>query len=611
MSLIAGARLGPYEVVGPLGSGGMGEVYRARDSRLQRDVAIKVLPEALASDAEHLARLQREARMLGALNHPNIAIIHGLDESNGVYALVLELVEGPTLADRLRGGPLELDETLRIANQLADALEAAHAAGIIHRDLKPSNIKIRPDGTVKVLDFGLAKPLESRAPNPDDSPTLTAVGATRHGTILGTAAYMSPEQARGQIVDKRTDIWAFGCVLYEMLTGGRPFAGKDVTETLAFVITREPDWTNLPAGTPAAVRRLLQRALEKDQRRRLADVADARIELEEARRPPPDLIVEHPSARLQARERLVWIVAVSALALVSLIAGVRALRPRTAPPETRVDIAAPETNDATSFAVSPDGRKIVFLAAGDKGSQLWLRDLGAELAKPLGGTADARLPFWSPDSRSIGFSADAQLKRIDLDSGSVRGLAGAPVFLGGSWNQSGDILFVPNANAGVLRVSASGGEAVPATRVEAGLGHHSPSFLPDGRHFFVYVAGPAAVRGIHLGELGTETTRRLFDADTGGFSGPHDTILFTRQNTAYAQLLDPAQLTVVGEPVAVAQNVVVMPFANSSHAALTASIAGPIVYRTGPPAGRDRCSSHGSIAPARRCRSSGIRCRWP
>ena len=306
---------------------------------------------------------------------------------------------------------------------------------------------------------------------------------------------MSPEQARGQIVDKRTDIWAFGCVLYEMLTGGRPFAGKDVTETLAFVITREPDWTNLPAGTPAAVRRLLQRALEKDQRRRLADVADARIELEDARRPPPDLIVEHPSARLQARERLVWIVAVSALALVSLIAGVRALRPRTAPPETRVDIAAPETNDATSFAVSPDGRKIVFLAAGDKGSQLWLRDLGAESAKPLGGTADARLPFWSPDSRSIGFSADAQLKRIDLDSGSVRGLAGAPVFLGGSWNQSGDILFVPNANAGVLRVSASGGEAVPATRVEAGLGHHSPSFLPDGRHFFVYVAGPAAVRG--------------------------------------------------------------------------------------------------------------------
>ena len=586
MSLIAGARLGPYEVVGPLGSGGMGEVYRARDSRLQRDVAIKVLPESLATDAEHLARLQREARMLGALNHPNIAIIHGLDESNGVYALVLELVEGPTLADRLRGGPLELDETLRIANQLADALEAAHAAGIIHRDLKPSNIKIRPDGTVKVLDFGLAKPLESRAPNPDDSPTLTAVGATRYGTILGTAAYMSPEQARGQIVDKRTDIWAFGCVLYEMLTGGRPFAGKDVTETLAFVITREPDWTNLPAGTPAAVRRLLQRALEKDQRRRLADVADARIELEDARRPPPDLIVEHPSARLQARERLVWIVAVSALALVSLIAGVRALRPRTAPPETRVDIAAPETNDATSFAVSPDGRKIVFLAAGDKGSQLWLRDLGAESAKPLGGTADARLPFWSPDSRSIGFSADAQLKRIDLDSGSVRGLAGAPVFLGGSWNQSGDILFVPNANAGVLRVSASGGEAVPATRVEAGLGHHSPSFLPDGRHFFVYVAGPAAVRGIHLGELGTETTRRLFDADTGGFSGPHDTILFTRQNTAYAQLLDPAQLTVVGEPVAVAQNVVVMPFANSSHAALTASVAGPIVYRTGPPAGR-------------------------
>ena len=586
MPLTVGERLGQYEVLGPLGSGGMGEVYRARDSRLHRDVAIKVLPDRLAADAEHLARLQREARMLAALNHPNIATIHGLDDSNGVHALVLELVEGPTLADRLRSGPIALDEILRIAGQIADALEAAHAAGIIHRDLKPSNIKLRPDGTIKVLDFGLAKALESSTSNLDESPTISAMGATRHGTILGTAAYMSPEQARGQVVDKRTDIWAFGCVLYEMLAGQRPFAGKDVTETLAFLITKEPDWTNLPTATPPAVRRLLRRALEKDPRRRLADIADARIELEDARRTEPEAIVDRPATRVRARERWLWMLAVAALAIVSVIAGLRALRPQTAPAEMRVDVVAAQTADPTSFAISPDGRKIVFLGASDKGSQLWLRDLGADASKPLAGTADARLPFWSPDSRSIGFAADAQLKRIDLDSGTVRGLASAPVFLGGSWNQSGDIIFVPNANAGVLRMPAAGGEAQPATRVEAGLGHHSPSFLPDGRHFFVYVAGPASSRGIHLGELGTETLRRLVDADTGGFSGPHDTILFTRQNTAYAQRFDPAQLTVVGEPVAVATNVIAAPFANAVHAALTASLGGPIVYRTGPPAGR-------------------------
>ena len=587
MALSPGARLGPYEVIGPLGAGGMGEVYRARDSRLHRDVAIKVLPERLAADADHLARLQREARMLAALNHPNIATIHGLDESDGVHALVLELVEGPTLADRLRSGPVPLDETLRIAGQIADALEAAHAAGIIHRDLKPSNIKLRPDGTIKVLDFGLAKALESSASNLDESPTITAVGATRHGTILGTAAYMSPEQARGQAVDKRTDIWAFGCVLYEMLAGQRPFAGKDVTETLAFVITKDPDWTNLPPATPPAVRRLLRRTVEKDQRRRLADIADARIELDDARRTEPDVIVDRPSTRVRAGERLMWMLAVAALAIVSVLAGARALRPQAAAPaELRVDVVTAPTADVTSFAISPDGRKVVFLGASDKGSQLWLRDLGAESSKPLAGTADARLPFWSPDSRSVGFAADAQLKRIDLDSGTVRGLASAPVFLGGSWNQSGDILFVPNANTAVFRIPASGGEAVAATRVEAGIAHHSPSFLPDGRHFLVYVAGPAAVRGIHVAELGNETTRRLIDADSGGLSGPHHTILFTRQNTAYAQRLDPAQLTVGGEPVAVATNVAVVPFANSVHAAITASVAGPIVYRTGSPSGR-------------------------
>ena len=588
MPLAPGTRLGVYEVVGPLGSGGMGDVYRARDTRLQREVALKVLPERLATDAEHLARLEREARLLAALSHPNIATIHGLDESDGVRALVLELVEGPTLAERLRNGPLGLDETLRIARQLVDALEAAHAIGIVHRDLKPSNIKLRPDGAVKVLDFGLAKALESARPATDDaqSPTITGIAATRQGTILGTAAYMSPEQARGHDVGRRADIWAFGCVVYEMLTGTRAFAGKDVSETLAFVIMKEPDWTTLPADAPPAIRRLLRRALEKDQRRRLADVSDARLELEDAGHKQADARVEGAAAPAQSRERLAWLLAVSALALVAIAAGVSALRPDPQPAEMRVDIATPSANDPTGFAISPDGQKIVFVAATDGASQLWLRYLNAESAQPLPGTEDARLPFWSPDSRSIGFGSDAQLKRIDLDGGSVRGLASAPVFLGGTWNQAGEILFVPNANVEVFRVSASGGEVVAATRIAIGQSNHSPSFLPDGRHFLYYVTGDAASRGVHVAELGKDGTRRLLEADTGGVSGPSDVILFTRRNTAFAQRVERSRMELVGEATPIAENVAVNQFANSLHAGLSASASGPVVYRAGQAAPR-------------------------
>jgi len=567
----------------------MGEVYRARDSRLQRDVALKVLPELLAADPERLVRFEREARLLAALSHPNIATIHGLDESSGVRALVLELVEGPTLQERLQQGPLALDEALRIAVQLVDALESAHATGIIHRDLKPSNIKLRPDGAVKVLDFGLAKALEPVHTSSDavDSPTLTAVGATRQGTILGTAAYMSPEQARGHAVDKRADIWAFGCVLYEMLSGRRAFAGKDVSETLAFVIMKEPDWTALPVDTPTSIRRLLRRALEKDHRRRLADVSDVRLELEEAGHNEPDVHVAGVVSPLRRRERLMWILAVAVLSLLAIAAGAWALRPDPQPAEMRVDIATPSVTDPTSFAISPDGQKIVFAATIDGGSQLWLRYLNSQSAQPLPGTEDARLPFWSPDGRSIGFGADAQLKRIDLDGASARGLASAPVFLGGTWNQAGDIVFVPNANVGVFRVSASGGEVVSASRPEVGQAHHSPSFLPDGRHFFVYVTGAAASRGIHVAELGKDGTRRLLDADTGGLYGPGDVVLFTRRNTAFAQRLDRSRMEVVGEAVPVAQNVEVRPFANSLHAGLSASAAGPVLYRVGQVAPRE------------------------
>jgi serine/threonine protein kinase len=585
MPLTTGTRLGPYEIIAPLGAGGMGEVYRARDGRLQRDVALKVLPELLAADAERLARFEREAQLLASLSHPNIAIIHGVEDSSGVRALVLELVEGPTLEDRVRQGPVPLEDALRIAQQLVDALDAAHANGIVHRDLKPSNIKLRPDGTVKVLDFGLAKVLEpvSVPSAVAEAPTITSPAATRQGMILGTAAYMSPEQARGQTVDRRADIWAFGCVLYEMLTGRRAFAAQEVSDTLAFVIMKEPDWTSLPAITPAPIQRLLRRSLQKDSRRRLADIADARLEIEDAQSGAPAASLETAKPRPH-RERLAWISAVTTLALVALAAMAWALRPVPQLPEMRVDITAPPTNDPVSLAISPDGQKIVFVAASEGRSRLWVRSLNAVSARPLPGTDNARLPFWSPDNRSLGFSAEAQLKVIDLESGSVRALANAPVFLGGTWSANGDVLFVADANTPVSRISASGGEPTVVTRLEPGhLSHIFPHFLPDGRRFLYYIAGAPEVRGVHIGSVGEEKSRRLLDAESAAMYAPSGHLFFLRQGTAFAQSFDPVRLETTGNPVPVAEEIARMPFAAALIPALSVSAAGPVVYRSGPP----------------------------
>jgi len=343
MALSAGTRLGPYEILSPLGAGGMGEVYRARDTKLRRDVAIKVLPDAVAADRERLARFEREAQLLAALNHPHIAHIHGLDDSIGTPALVMELVEGPTLADRLAKGPLPLDEALPIAKQIAEALEAAHEQGIIHRDLKPANIKVRDDGTVKVLDFGLAKAFESGpvASDLSNSPTITSPAMTRLGVILGTAAYMSPEQAKGRATDKRSDIWAFGCVLYEMLAGTRAFDGEDVSETLAAVLRAEPNWAALPRDTPVLIRRLLRRALEKDRRSRLADIADARLDIDDAARDPS--AVDRASPSISRRREAAWAATVVALLLTSVALGVRVFfAPAAQAPAVRFDVVPPE-----------------------------------------------------------------------------------------------------------------------------------------------------------------------------------------------------------------------------------------------------------------------------
>src|SRR5215213_1849317 len=434
--LPAGTRLGPYEVVAPLGAGGMGEVYRARDSKLGRDVAIKVLPQIFVSDPDRVGRFSREAKTLAALNHPNIAAIHGVEESNGINALVLELVEGPTLAERIAEGPMPLEETLLIARQIADALEAAHEQGIIHRDLKPANIKVRPDGTVKVLDFGLAKALSVDVPVSSErlanSPTITGrMGMTGVGVLLGTAAYMSPEQAKHGTAGTRSDIWAFGCVVYEMLTGRRAFDGSSTTEVLARVIEREPDWTGLPHATPAAVRRLLKRTLRKNPKRRLADIADARLEID-------DVGEDGAPSAVRAARYPTPIAAVLLLIMGIAIGGTAAWRygtSRTVDEEIRFEVTPPPgatwapspVASTTQLALSPDGRRLAFVAAARRGApQLWIRSIDSVRAQPLAATDGASFPFWSPDSRSIGFFADGKLKRVDTTGGAPIILADAP-----------------------------------------------------------------------------------------------------------------------------------------------------------------------------------------
>jgi eukaryotic-like serine/threonine-protein kinase len=488
LALTPGTRLGPYEVTAQIGVGGMGEVYRATDTNLKRSVAIKVLPTSVAADAERLTRFQREAEVLAALNHPNIAAIYGLERSEATTALVMELVEGPTLADRIAQGAIPLDEALPIAKQVAEALEAAHEHGIIHRDLKPANIKLRPDATVKVLDFGLAKAMEpvGPAPNVSQSPTITTPAMTQAGMILGTAAYMSPEQARAKPVDKRTDIWAFGCLLFEMLTGRRAFMGEDVSETLATVLKGEPDWTALPTTTPPAIRSLLRRCLQRAPDRRLRDISDARFQIEDALNEPPAFGAPAPPGKRGMR--LLW--AGGALAVVVATAGATWYS-KPSPPEAdevRLDISTPPTTDPTSIAISPDGRTIVFTALSNGEEELWLRSLSHPAARALPGTKGAVYLFWSPDSVSIGFFADAQLKRIDVESGAVQTLAanaGGP--LGGAWNGDDTILFTPFPASPVVRIPATGGAATPMSQVNAeAQNHRFPRVLPDRRHFLYY-----------------------------------------------------------------------------------------------------------------------------
>jgi eukaryotic-like serine/threonine-protein kinase len=586
-----------YQLVSLLGAGGMGEVYRARDTRLNRHVALKVLPDAFAADAERLARFKREAQLLASLNHPYIASIYGFEESGTTHALVLELVEGPTLADRIAQGPLPLDEALPVARQIAEAIEAAHEQRVIHRDLKPANIKLRPDGTVKVLDFGLAKALEPAGAVSDSvsmSPTLTSPSALGHGMILGTAAYMSPEQARGKTVDKRCDIWAFGCVLYEMLTGRRPFEGEDVTEILARIIEQEPDLDALPVSTPASIRRLLRRCLEKDRRNRLPDIGVARIEIDDALALPVDAGSRGAAARgVSARVSPAWMV-IAAFIIGTVIALMysrlpaaesRLLVRASIPLAERLDFGVQQP----ALAISPDGTRVVYRTLG--GGSLRSRLLNYSESSVIAGTEGASNPFFSPDGRSLAFFVGPALKKVSFDGGVVVTITtlprnvGAQGYRGGAWADNGVIAFSPSTGAGLFVVSDRGGEAKPLTTLDSNAGetaHRWPHFLPGGRAILFTVKSTnlqsfddaqIVVRSLDTGEQ-----HPVAQGDSAQYL-PTGHLLFARAGSLYAVRFDAARLAVTGAPVKVADSVTTHP--ESGGAQLAISRTGTLVYAEG------------------------------
>ena len=485
MPIGPGSRIGPYEVTALIGEGGMGKVWRAHHTALKRDDALKVLPDAFASDPDRLARFRREAQVLASLNHPNIAHVHGLEQSDGVQALVMELVEGPTLADRITQNPIPVDEALPIARQIAEALEAADERGIIHRDLKPANIKVRPDGTVKVLDFGLAKALEPAPGTHVDataSPTITSPAMmTGVGMLLGTAAYMSPEQARGKTVDKRSDIWAFGCVLYEMLTGRRAFDGEDVTDTLAAVVKSEPAWDALPDGLSPSVRTFLCRCLQKNPKQRLHDIADMRLALEGAFETATPQVAMSVAVAKPTWRRALPVAVASLVTAVVLAVVVWSMGSVTEPPPvSRFDVALPEGQQFRNagrpvVALSPDGRRFVYNATGG----LYLRMMGELTARLVPGTeASLTNPTFSPDGQSVAYFQDTQLKRIAVSGGAPVVICAATNPFGISWERDNTILF--GQPDGIMRVSANGGMPELVIRAENGEQVHGPQMLPDG-----------------------------------------------------------------------------------------------------------------------------------
>ena len=553
-----GDRVGRFEVIDLLGRGGMGEVYRARDGSLGRDVAIKVLPRTLAGDPHRLARFDRESRILASLNHPHIAAIHSVEQVGNLRLLVMELVEGPTLAERLQVGPLPPAEALAIGRELAGALEATHERGLVHRDLKPANIKFTSSSGLKLLDFGLAKDVDANLARPGAPPC----DATTAGLILGTCAYMSPEQVRGKPVDKRTDIWAFGCVLFEILTGTRAFVGETASDTIAAVLEREPAWSRLPAATSPGVRRLLRRCLEKDAGQRLHDIADARIEIDDALLDRDEAPASTRAANMSTLAALLTLCA-GAVALGWWLHGVTRRDP-FASRTTRFTWSLPNDMGLDSPpTVSPNGQLVAFTARPDAGgpSTLYVRSLSQLAAQPLAGTEGAKQPFWSPDSGSLGYFAGSKLLKIALAGGAAVEICDVPDARGGAWSPNGTIVFAPRQmESGLLRVSQNGGDVEPATLLDVPQGENShrwPVFLPDGIHFLYYVrAYGEERRGVYVGRIdrpasrpGTPLLRSDSEALYAPLDGEDHGVLFTvARGRIEARPFDARRRLVTGDP---------------------------------------------------------------
>jgi len=599
---------GKYKIHGEIGRGGMGVVYEAEDTTLNRRVAIKVLPDVFTTDPERLARFEREAKVLASLNHPNIAAIYGLDKTDERRLIVLELVEGESLAKRLDMGPLSLEETLGVCRQITEGLEGAHEKGIIHRDLKPANIKMTPEGKVKILDFGLAKAFrdDPAGIDPAQSPTITDQ-MTRPGVIMGTAAYMSPEQARGKPADKRTDIWAFGCILYECLTGKRAFEGETVTEIVAAILKGEPNWQALPAASPWRIKDLLHRCLRKDPRERLHDISDARIEIEAP--------MAYPSEAVTAPRRpsLLWLVAGTAVALMAgILIGptlMRGIRPAPSPlvsvvsstikvePGHRLEGRARdmERPGRTAMAVSGHGKFIVYSAIEENPDpqakpQLYLRRMDQSAAKPIAGTEGGSSPFLSPDSRWVGFWADGKLKKVLVEGGVASTLCDASSLYGANWGRNNSIVFSDGDETGLSRVSAEGGKPETLTTPDQKRdepSHRLPSWLPNGKAVLFtvmkYVFDPKP--SLALLRLDTGEWHVLFEDAADARYVPTGHLVFLRQGTLMAARFDPAKLEVIGQPVALVENVMqafgVTYYHHSGAGQLGISDTGSLIYAPG------------------------------
>ncbi|MCG6962359.1 MAG: serine/threonine-protein kinase [Acidobacteria bacterium] len=571
MALAPGTRLGPYEITAKLGEGGMGEVWRATDSKLGREVALKLLPEGFADDPERHARFEREARTLASLNHPNIATLYGLEHLDGQHALAMELVEGEGLDETIARGPIPVDQTIPIALQIAEALEAAHEHGIVHRDLKPANIRIRPDGTVKVLDFGLAKAWaeETGASDLSISPTITA-RHTKEGVILGTAGYMAPEQAVGNTVDTRADNWAFGVVLWEMLTGRQLFGGETVSHVLASVLKDEIDLGALPAETPVRIRELIERCLRRKPRQRLQAIGDARVVLEEV---PAEVPAVQSAAASGRRSRTAWAGWVVALAVLALAGALlwRARASRTVPSVVQLDAGLPADvrlalQDVPLLALSPDGRELAFTAVEPRTGQqiIYLRRMNETEANPIRGTEGGSAPFFSPTGDSLGFFTGHELRKIQVDGGVPVTLAEAASTRGGSWSPDGStIYYSPEFDSGIWRVPAAGGIAEPLVQPNKDKGERTfrwPEVLPNG-HAVLYTAGSTSSPNnydeatLEAYSFASGTRKVLVRGANMGRLAPPDHLVYSRAGVLYAVSFDAKRLEVAGAPVPVLQGV--------------------------------------------------------